>query len=159
MGAQLSPASARRVHLAASGAEINSARIERIDCHRISQHVYVAIALRQTLRERLPLVAACPAAVNAQLPFKRKMLRVAFYRDHVNGFRLVRMNVDHEPKIGGQISADLRPLIAGVIAAHHVPVLLHEKNVGTRRVHRDAMDAVANFGSRIREETASAIPG
>ena len=40
----------RRVHLAAGGAEIHAARIERVDGHRVAQHVDVAVALRQALR-------------------------------------------------------------------------------------------------------------
>ena len=33
-----------------------------------------------------------------------------------------------------------------VVAAHHVPVLLHEQHVGARRVHGDAVHAVADLG-------------
>ena len=57
----------RCVHLAAGGAEINAALIERIDRHGVAQHVDVAVALRQAFGERLPLVAAGAAAVDAQL--------------------------------------------------------------------------------------------
>jgi hypothetical protein len=53
---------------------------------------------------------------------------IALDRDHVNGFGLVRMDIDHEAKVSGQISADLVPRIAGIVAAHHVPMLLHEEN-------------------------------
>ena len=47
---------------------IRAAGIERIDRHRITQHVDVAVVLRQTLGERLPLVSARPAAVHAVCP-------------------------------------------------------------------------------------------
>ena len=59
----------RRVHLPARGAEVHAARIERIDRHRVAQHVDVAVALRQTFGERLPLVSAGPAAdIRAAFP-------------------------------------------------------------------------------------------
>jgi hypothetical protein len=35
---------------------------------------------------------------------------------------------------------------AGVVAAHHVPVLLHEEHVGPGWVHGDAVHAVADLG-------------
>jgi thiazole synthase len=120
----------RGVNLPARGAEIHAARIERIDGHGVAQHVDVAVALRQAFGERLPLVSARAAAVHAQLSLGRKVLRVALDRDHVDGFRLVRVNVDHEAEIGRQVPADLVPGIAGVVAAHHVPVLLHEQHFG-----------------------------
>src|SRR2546430_4531793 len=56
----------RCVHLPARGTEVHATRIERIDGHRVAQHVDVAVALRQTPRERLPLVSARPAAVHPQ---------------------------------------------------------------------------------------------
>ena len=55
----------------------------------------------------------------------------------------------HEPEVGGQVAADFVPGIAGVVAAHHVPVLLHEEHAGTRAVHGDVVDAVADFGRRV----------
>src|SRR5262249_23722670 len=48
----------RGVHLAAGGAEIDAALVERIGGHRVAQDVYVAVLLRQALRERLPFVSA-----------------------------------------------------------------------------------------------------
>ena len=77
------------------------------------------------------------------------MLRVALDRHDVDGLRLVRVNVDREAEIGRQVAADLVPRLAGVVAAHDVPVLLHEQHVRARGVHRDAVDAVADLGSRI----------
>src|SRR5438309_2271307 len=61
----------RRVNLPASGAKVHAARIERVNRHRVSEHVHVAIALRQTFRELFPLVAAGPAAINAQFAIGR----------------------------------------------------------------------------------------
>jgi hypothetical protein len=43
----------------------------------------------------------------------------------------VRVHVDREAEVGGQIAADLLPAVAGVVAAHNVPMLLHEEYVGT----------------------------
>ena len=65
----------RGVHLPAGGAEIDAALIERVDGHGVAQHVDVAVALRQALGQRLPLVAAGAAAEDAQLAVERKMLR------------------------------------------------------------------------------------
>src|SRR5439155_15684004 len=47
--------------------------------------------------ESLPLVPARPAAVHAQLSLGRIVLRVALDGDDIDGVRLVRVNVDHEP--------------------------------------------------------------
>ena len=44
IGAQLSPRVGRRVDLPAGRAEVDAARIERIDRHRVAQHVHVAVA-------------------------------------------------------------------------------------------------------------------
>src|SRR5438874_6951147 len=137
------------IHLAASGAEVDSARIERIDGHRVAQDVHVAIALRQAFRERLPFIAAGAAAINAQLSIKREMLRVTLDRHHVNGIRLVRMNVDGEAKVSRQIAADFVPRITGVVTAHHIPVFLHEEDTGPGTVHGDAMNAVADLRRRV----------
>ena len=105
-----------------------------------------------------PFVAAGAAAIDAQLSVEREMLRIALDRHHVDGLRLVRMDVDHEPEVGRQVAADLAPRIAGVVAAHHVPVLLHEEHVGPRPVHGDAMDAVADLGLRIGDVVRDAAP-
>ena len=99
---------------------------KRVHRHRVAQHIHIAIALRQAFGQRLPLVAAAAAAIHAQLPIRRIMSPIALDRDDVNRLRLVRVNVDHEAEIGGQIAADLAPGVAGIIAAHHVPMLLHE---------------------------------
>src|SRR5439155_986368 len=52
-----------------------------------------------------------------------KMLR----KHDVDHVRLVRVHIDHESKVSRQISADLLPGLAGIVAAHHIPVLLHEQ--------------------------------
>src|SRR5437773_1422175 len=78
------------------------------------------------------------------------MLGIAFDRYDVNRFRLMRMHVDRKSEIARQIAADLMPRSARVIAAHHVPVLLHEQRVRTRRMHRDPMHAVTDLGVRVR---------
>jgi hypothetical protein len=77
------------------------------------------------------------------------VLRVALDRYDVDSFRLVRVDVDHKPEVGRQVPAHLSPRIAGVVAAHDVPVLLHEQHVRTRAVHRDAVHAVTDLGGRV----------
>ena len=53
---------------------------------------------------------------------------------------------------------------AGVVAAHDVPVLLHEQHVRPRRVHGQAMHAMADLGVRIGDAfgfqaTVHGLPG
>src|SRR6267378_5084038 len=88
----------RGVYLPAAGAEIYAALVERIDGHGIAQHVDVAVALRQAFGQRLPLVSAGAAAEYAQLAIWNKVFRIALDGDDVNGFRLVRVNVDYKPE-------------------------------------------------------------
>ena len=64
-----------------------------------------------------------------------------------------------EPEIGGQVAADFVPGIAGIVAAHHVPVLLHEQHARARGVHGDVVNAVADFGRRVGNVFRSAAPG
>ncbi len=77
------------------------------------------------------------------------MLPVALDGDDVDGLRLVGVNVDHEAEVGRQVAADFLPRVAGVVAAHHVPVLLHEEHVRARAVHGDVVNAVADLGVRV----------
>ena len=74
----------------------------------------VAVALRQAFGKRLPFVSARAAAVHAQLALERVVLRIALDGHHVDGFRLVRVNVNHEPEVGGQVAADFCPVVARV---------------------------------------------
>ena len=60
------------------------------------------------------------------------------------------MDVDREAEIGWQVAADLVPRIPSVIAAHDVPVLLHEQHVRMRAMHGDVVHAVTDLGARIR---------
>jgi len=59
------------------------------------------------------------------------------------------MDRDREAEVGGQVAADLVPRVARIVAAHHVPVFLHEEHAGPRRVQGDTMDAVAHLNLRI----------
>ena len=79
------------------------------------------------------------------------MFRVALDRHDIDRLRLVRVHVDHESEVGRQVAADLLPQLAGVVAPHDVPVLLHEQYVRARSVHRDAVNAVADFRFRRRD--------
>ena len=80
------------------------------------------------------------------------MFGVALDRYDVDGFWLVSMHVDHKPEVGRQVAADFVPRVAGVVAAHDIPVFLHEKHPGTRRVHRDAVNTMANLGRWVGHE-------
>ena len=83
------------------------------------------------------------------------MFRVALDRNDVDGFRLVRMNADREAEVGRQVAADLVPRIAAIIAAHHIPMLLHEQHVWTRRVHGDVVNAVTDLGLGVGQFVAA----
>ena len=139
----------RCVNLPAGGAKINAARVERVNGHGVAQHVDIAVPLRQTVCQRFPFVSARPAAVHPQLSVGREMFRVALDGDDIDGFRFVRVNIDRESEIGRQIAADLVPGFPGVVAAHDIPVLLHEQHFRTGRMHGDPMDAVPDFRIRI----------
>src|SRR5207248_8396005 len=104
------------------------------------------IALRQAIAERLPFIPAGAAAVDAQLAVKRKVFAIALDGDDVDRLRLMRVNVDHESKVSGQIPAHFVPGIAAVVAAHHVPMFLHKEHVGARLMRSDMMNAVADLG-------------
>src|SRR5690606_18718075 len=119
----------RPVHLAAGGTEIDSARVEGVDGHGIAQYIDVAIALWQPVCERFPFVASRAASVHTQLSIRRIMFGVAFYGNDIDRFRLMCMDVDDKTKVGGEVAANLAPRFAAVVAAHHVPVFLHEKDV------------------------------
>src|ERR1035441_1930725 len=56
------------------------------------------------------------------------------------------MHVHWEAEVGRQVTADLLPGFAGVVATHHVPVLLHKEHARAGAVHCDAVNAVANLG-------------
>src|SRR5258708_405088 len=83
---------------------------------RLGQDGHVAVALRQTLGQRLPVVAAAAAAVDTQLAVEREVLGVALDRHHVDGLRLVRVYVDRKAEVARQVAADLAPGVAGVVA-------------------------------------------
>src|SRR6266496_4684184 len=121
------------------------------EIYTLSLHDALPI-LRQTFGERFPFVAACAAAIHAQPSARRIMLGIALDRHDIDRFRLVRVHVDRKSEIGWQISADLLPRITGVVAAHHVPMFLHEQRVRARRMERDPMHAMANFRCWIRKK-------
>src|SRR6185437_13601573 len=117
--------------------------------------VDVAVALRQAFGERLPIVAAGLAAVDAKLAFGGIMFAVALDGDDVDGFGLVGVDVDGESEIGGQIAADFAPVFAGVVGAHDIPVLLHENRIGARFMQRDAVHAMPDLGGGIGHEVGT----
>ncbi len=121
----------RTVDLSSGGAEVDATGIELVHGHGVAQHVDVAVTLRQALGERFPLVATGAAAVSAQLPVNGEVLRVTLDGDNVNGLRFVRVDVDDKAEVGGEVPADLVPLVAGVVGPHHVPMLLHEHHIRT----------------------------
>jgi len=57
----------------------------------------------------------------------------------------VGVHANREAKIAGQVTADLVPRIAGIVAAHDVPMFLHEQDVRPRGMHRQVVHAVTHF--------------
>src|SRR2546422_7050897 len=79
------------------------------------------------------------------------MLRVTLDRNDIDGLRLVGVHIDRESEVSRQVPTNLVPGLAGIVAAQDVPVLLHEQHVRTGRMHRDAVDAVADLSIRVGE--------
>src|SRR3954469_7330921 len=86
------------------------------------------------------------------------MVGIARDRYDVNRVWLMRVDGDWEAKIAGQIAADFVPRFARVFGAHHVPVLLHEQDIRTGRVHGDTVDAVSDLGGGIWQFTVRMQP-
>src|SRR5215469_14784050 len=61
------------------------------------------------------------------------------------------MHVDREAEVGRQVAADLPPRVAGVVAAHDIPVLLHIQHRRAGRMHRDVVHAVTDLGILVRD--------
>src|SRR5439155_759762 len=76
----------------------------------------------------------------------------------------VGVDVDHEAKVGRQVATDLFPQVTRIVAAHNVPVLLHEEDIRAGGMHCNVMNAVADlggwFGNVLRVETfVDGLPG
>jgi hypothetical protein len=99
----------RGVDLPAGGPDVHAARVQRVDRHRVPQDVDVAVLLRQPVGQRLPLVAAGAAAVDAEPAVRGVVHLVAGDRDDVDGVGIVGMHVDREAEVGRQVAADLTP--------------------------------------------------
>src|SRR5947207_2265583 len=61
----------------------------------------------------------------------------------------MRVDVNCEAEVGGQIAADFFPVVASVVRAHPIPMLLHEETSWPRRVHCDVVNAMADLRVRI----------
>src|SRR4029453_15839654 len=94
--------------------------------------------------------ACAPVGLTPTYGVRRIMLGVAGDRHDVDGLRLVGGHVDGKAEVAGRVAAHLAPRGAAVVAAHDVPVLLHEEHVRTRRMAGHAMYAVPDLGGRIR---------
>src|SRR5205823_14441068 len=62
--------------------------------------------------------------------------------------RLVRVHVDREAEVGRQIATHLVPRLAGIVAAHHVPVLLHEQRLRSEE-HTSELQSLAYLVCRL----------
>ncbi len=86
------------------------------------------------------------------------MLGIARDRDDVDRARLMGVHGNRESEVARQVATHLVPRIAGVVGAHHVPMLLHVEHLGARRMHRDAVDTVANLGFGVRQVVRAQPP-
>ena len=59
------------------------------------------------------------------------------------------------PKSVGRLPLTSCQELAGVVAAHDVPVLLHEEDVRARGMHGQAVNAVADLGGWIGDVLAT----
>src|SRR4051812_46829828 len=65
------------VNLASSGAKIHATRVQRIKCHRVTEHVHIAIFLWKATGERLPLISSGTAAKHLKFSVQGEVLGVA----------------------------------------------------------------------------------
>src|SRR3954463_3600295 len=107
----------RGIDLASGGAEVDAAGIERVNGHRIAEHVNVAILLREAVGEGFPLVAAGATPIDAELTIEREMLAIALNGDDVDGFGFVGVDVDDETEVSGKVAAYFMPGISSVVGA------------------------------------------
>ena len=105
--------------------------------------------MRQAFGERLPLISAAATTIDTQLAFRHEVFRIALDGHNIDRVGFVCVNVDYEAKVSGDVPAHFFPGIAGIVAAHDVPVLLHKEHVWTLRVHGHVVNAVPNFRFRI----------
>ena len=138
--------------------KVYPAVIERIHVHRVPEDIDVAVFLRQSGRQRLPFVTAGPAPVDAQVAFIRVVLGIALHRDDIDRFGFVGVHTDRESEIAGQVAAHIAPGISPVVAAHDVPVALHEQQVRSDWMHREPMDAVTHLGIGFRHVVGMQAP-
>src|SRR6516164_8884837 len=146
------------VDLAASGTEVDTAVVESVNGHGISEDVDVTVLLREALRERFPFVATGLAAVDPQLSFRNVVETVAGNWNDIDGFRFVGVDINHKAEVAGEIAADLVPLRTRVVATHNVPMLLHEQRTRPRGMKGDMVNAVADFGVGVGNELGDKAP-
>src|SRR5699024_6679038 len=106
------------IHLPTGGAEVDTTVLERVHRHGVTQHVDVAVFLRQPLCQGFPLVPAGTAAVDPQSAFRREVVLVAGDRYDIHGLGFVSMDGDRESEVAGEIATDFVPGSAGIVRAH-----------------------------------------
>src|SRR5687767_13720639 len=99
----------RDINLATDSAEVDAARIERINGHAVAQHMHITVRLWQYFTSVFPLVAAGATAINSQTPIGWDMLRITFDRHYVNRLRFVRVDITRKAKIAVHLATDLMP--------------------------------------------------
>src|SRR5208337_5049897 len=105
---------------------IQTARVERVNSHRVTQYVDVAVALGESLSERFPFVPAFSTAVDSEFAVGGIVFRVALDRDDIDRLRVMGVNCDRKSEICRQVTTYLLPRFTCIIAPHHIPMLLHE---------------------------------
>ncbi len=89
---------------------------------------------------------------------------ITLHRNDVDRFGFVGVHADGKTEIAGQVATHFGPGISPIVAAHNVPVVLHEQHVGVGRMHGEAMDAMARLTFRLRHKirmksTVHRLPG
>ena len=83
------------------------------------------------------------------------MLTLAPKWSHARGNTVVpsrwqATDCDREFEVRRQVPADFLPRLPRIVAAHDVPMLLHEQHLGSCGVHGDTVHAMADLGLLVR---------
>ena len=119
----------------------------------------VSALLGQALGQRLPILAAVPAAINPEFGFgdvpQTSPHIGAMYlilRQHVEGIWVLGMDTQHKTKSGRQTLRNVPPVLAAVVAAVNTAVVLLVQRVESRRVSQHFVGALTELGQGVRRE-------
>src|SRR6266516_793155 len=118
-------------HLAAGRAEPEpELRALTVTPERLAEDREPRVVRRQTLATRRPRSARVACLEDADLPFGGHSVRIGRKRDHERAVGVCRVDREREAESAREPLGDLVPAGAGVVAAVHAPVELHEEPFG-----------------------------